>query len=410
MSDTCSSLAATPSRNSLFSTSWTPEVRPPRPLSTSELASISTPKSISIQTNVSPLSLSRASSLRRQGPPDIGSGHPNLRDRSPLGSRRQRDEPLSPLHQSPSLVAISEAVSAWRPPRPPLSEDLELHLSLDGMHLLGEGRYAKVFLASYRRSPHAVRPSSDEEAEWNTCAVKQLAPDRDSQTLGLREAFFLNRLSGDVPPAPSTSQPDPDNSHSVASLNPVGTSIGPASIGKVYVVRLIAVKENVEETRRVVHHARAVSEAVTEGQTLAAQQTLTRQRSSTVVNRLSLGVSPSLPSMKHSLESTPALSRLVLLLEYAPGGTLDRFLRLYPDMVGEQMWKRWARQGAEALRWVHSRGILHADVKPGNLLVSPLIHHPQSLTSNSFRPIMIFDCLTLAHRSWFIRLTRRRTA
>jgi serine/threonine protein kinase len=69
------------------------------------------------------------------------------------------------------------------------------------------------------------------------------------------------------------------------------------------------------------------------------------------------------------IETTPALSRLVLILEHAPLGTMDRFLRTSPGLVGKRLWERWAVQTTEALSWVHGKGIVHADIKAGNLLV-----------------------------------------
>ena len=86
----------------------------------------------------------------------------------------------------------------------------------------------------------------------------------------------------------------------------------------------------------------------------------------------SLNSHPSLPSLvkaAQDIETTPALSRLILILEHAPLGTMDRFLRTSPGLVGKRLWERWAVQTTEALSWVHGKGIVHADIKAGNLLV-----------------------------------------
>lgn len=118
----------------------------------------------------SPLNLSRASSIRA---PD----------------RKASDEPLSPLHQSP----ITPSSSSWQPPLPP-SEAIELRFNSDEAQLLGEGRYAQVYLAHFRRSNKGKERALDVEEGWTLCAAKQMNQDRESQTMGLREAFFLNRL------------------------------------------------------------------------------------------------------------------------------------------------------------------------------------------------------------------------
>jgi serine/threonine protein kinase len=94
---------------------------------------------------------------------------------------------------------------------------------------------------------------------------------------------------------------------------------------------------------------------------------------------------PSLPSLaqaaKVGLETAPALSRLVLVLEHAPLGTMDRLLRTSPDLVGKKLWQRWAVQTTDALHWVHGKGIVHADIKAGNLLVSQMLC-PKSAVPN----------------------------
>lgn len=163
-----------------------------------------------------------------------------------------------------------------------------------------------------------------------------MTADRESQTLGLREAFFLQRLAD------------------------------PSAIGSVYVIKLIAVKEDAQ--RRAPQHFRTSSDALDES---PRSRGLVRQRSSTLATDASLSSSPSLPALAQAARAaaTPSTSRLVLLLEHAPLGTMDRLLRTSPDLVGKAIWEQWARQSVEALAWVHCRGVIHADVKPGNLLV-----------------------------------------
>jgi len=373
-----------------------------------------------------PLNLGRSSSLRNRPPPlPLDTGSSNYISSKPSTPRPIDTEPLSPLHQSPSLPAIAD----WNPPRPPCSDDISLRLTQRSMYLLGEGRYATVYLASYKkevkgtgrsRNPYLYGPNvrvtestsnqgdGEEEMEvneegdgfvggsWRLCAAKRMAPDRQSQTMGLREAFFLNRLAATVTspidglPALMSGNTYPSRRTRAVSPLREGSRREPGTPtdrnGSVYVVKLVAVKEDIPP-RTTAGHGRSVSDAVQEG----SRGMLVRQRSSTMMNRLhqnqipsrkndeqntsSLNSHPSLPSLakaaKSEIETAPALSRLVLILEHAPLGTMDRFLRTSPGLVGKKMWNRWALQTTDALSWVHGKGIVHADIKAGNLLVRP---------------------------------------
>jgi serine/threonine protein kinase len=78
----------------------------------------------------------------------------------------------------------------------------------------------------------------------------------------------------------------------------------------------------------------------------------------------------SLSPTSPAFQPLPPASRIILLLEYCPFGHLLSFLKNYPERVGERRWIEWAIQLAKALALVHERGILHADIKPQNILVS----------------------------------------
>jgi hypothetical protein len=233
--------------------------------------------------------------------------------------------------------------------------------------------------------------------QWRLCAAKRMAPDRQSQTMGLREAFFLNRLSA-TPTSPISLAPAnrPGGLRVGArqrAVSPLRDGLSRRDTspretkrrndnGSVYVVKLVAVKEDIPPRTPTAGqgHGRSVSDAIQDG-----SRGLVRQRSSTMLNRYknlkhsdqdqpinSLNSHPSLPSLVKAakeIETTPALSRLVLILEHAPLGTMDRFLRTSPGLVGKRLWERWAVQTTEALSWVHGKGIVHADIKAGNLLV-----------------------------------------
>lgn len=425
--------------------------------------------------NSSPINLSRSTSLRRAPPPPLlpltrtGSNSYNMNGG---GSDRQRswdsytssipsspsisasyataeEDPLSPLHQSPQLPPSRAGQADWIPPLPPAADDIELRLLPSSTYLLGEGRYAKVYLAAYKRkrklkikgreellgripplghSSFASVPVRGEDkvgaeekkevnedgdglvgGDWKLCAVKRLAPDRESQTMGLREAFFLNRLMVTSPLSEDGRSAKFSKSGRERAVSPLrdSTSQTPRQTpkhtpranqsrnGSVYITKLIAVKEDVEGSSHSAH-ARSTSDAIKSQKTMTSNGTLTRQRSSTmlpphspttspvdrVAAKVSVGCSkpditnissfPSFPSLAQAIRqeyAAPSLSRLVLVLEHAPLGTLDRLLRTSPQLVGKKLWGRWAREGVEALEWVHGKGVVHADIKPGNLLV-----------------------------------------
>lgn len=354
---------ASSSRNDVFITTWATELTPPRPLPSANvppqfrqdlrssiLSSDAGPSSFAQHgmrgAIPSPLNLSRSGSLQGYSPVQL--------DIDPA----ELEAPLSPLNQSPSL-SPADKFPTWRPPRPPSASDIEFRLRLEDRYLLGEGRYAQVYLASCRKGKavYRTRPPlanhQDHEGRWHLCAAKRLAPDRDSQTMGLREAFFLNRLSGST------------NIAAGRASSPLReTSTRPTSKGSRHIIKLIAVKEEsgaVEQSAK--GHSRSASDATSEQTSHAA-----RHRRSTLVSREDEALRLSRTYAEEDSRS-PAFSRLVLLLEHAPLGTLDRLLRTSPSIVGQALWERWAEQAASALAWVHSKGVLHADVKPGNFLV-----------------------------------------
>lgn len=414
--------------------------------------------------------LSRSTSLRRAPPPPLlplarTGSHTNIAN----GSDRQRswdsytssipsspsasasyataeEDPLSPLHQSPQLPPSRTGQQAdWIPPLPPAADDIKLRLLPSSTYFLGEGRYAKVYLAAYKRkrksklkgkrggellgraglAHHKVGGAEETKqvnedgdglvgGDWRLCAVKRLAPDRESQTMGLREAFFLNRLMATTTASPSSEQDDqPPRARAISPLResfgqtPLQTPESTPSLksgitnGSVYIIKLIAVKEDGEgpaQSSSHPAHARSASDAIKSQKTTTGNGTPTRQRSSTMlpphsptttapVDRVAAKVSagcakpdtipnlssfPSFPSLAQAIRqeyAAPSLSRLVLVLEHAPLGTLDRLLRTSPQLIGKKLWGRWAREGTEALEWVHGKGVVHADIKPGNLLV-----------------------------------------
>ncbi|MCA9260772.1 MAG: serine/threonine protein kinase [Planctomycetales bacterium] len=59
-----------------------------------------------------------------------------------------------------------------------------------------------------------------------------------------------------------------------------------------------------------------------------------------------------------------------LVTEYVPGADLRRLVRFHGPLSGQQA-ALVVSQAAEALAYAHTRGLVHRDVKPGNLLVTP---------------------------------------
>ena len=312
----------------------------------------------------SPLSLSRATSIH---------------DKLPTAStqRVDVDNQLSPLHRSPSLDVSSASLSSWPPPPPIASDDIALRLIPRSTYLLGEGRYAQVYLAAYKKNATAESSSASldshletmegkmhvehlSSSSWQLCAVKRMAADRQSQTMGLREAFFLNRLTGQ---------------ESIMHCGQKGDRNIEIKQGRRFIVKLIAVKEDRQGSKNG-SHSRSSSEAVQGSPTsklVARRRSLTSgiaaiKDETAYKQAQQLSSFASVPSLEEEVMA-PAASRLMLLLEHAPLGTLDRILRTSPLLVGACTWERWAREGSAALAWVHNKGILHADVKPDNILV-----------------------------------------
>ena len=311
-------MSSSPRTSSFFDTSTTSISPSPAPRWTPS-KQVAAP---SIPSIPSPLSLSRATSQKHVPPPIAV---PPVHDQ------------LSPLHHSPTASIQSH----WRPPLPRSADEIDLRFIPTPTYLLGSGRYAQVYLASYKIIKPT--PQSSLSCTRRLCAVKRMASDRESQTMGLREAFFLNRLTaGHKPRSPCDS-----------------------SRGSVYIIKLIAVKED-SELRKCPSHGRSTSDA------LDGRPRPNRLRSSTfgVNDDPLVDVNPSLPAVFRSDKAIPTTARLILLLEHAPLGTMCRLLQSSPDLVGRAMWERWASQCFEALSWVHAKGIIHADVKPGNILVS----------------------------------------
>ncbi|GFZ19643.1 mitogen-activated protein kinase kinase kinase 13 [Actinidia rufa] len=102
-----------------------------------------------------------------------------------------------------------------------------------------------------------------------------------------------------------------------------------------------------------------------------------------------------------------------LHLEYLPGGTVADLAKRFADDVDESLVKSYTWCVVSALRYVHSLGIMHCDVKGRNVLVGPTVGAAKLADFGSAAEI---DAVSPAwgarcgwHRRWFAGNTRGRS-
>lgn len=61
--------------------------------------------------------------------------------------------------------------------------------------------------------------------------------------------------------------------------------------------------------------------------------------------------------------------QMLMIMEYVEGTTVDAMLRKGPIPVGDAV--NYIIQVLNALEYAHSRGVVHRDIKPGNIMVTP---------------------------------------
>ena len=58
-----------------------------------------------------------------------------------------------------------------------------------------------------------------------------------------------------------------------------------------------------------------------------------------------------------------------ILLEAATNGDLQQYLNIHGALISENQRLRWCKEVAEGLSYCHSKGVLHCDLRPDNLLL-----------------------------------------
>ncbi|KZO97949.1 kinase-like protein [Calocera viscosa TUFC12733] len=307
-------------------------------------------------------------------------------------------------------------------------EDVRIRLREERRFFLGEGRFAKVWLAAYCK-PRRHRLAEEEEqgegtpvpekSKWRLCAAKQPLPDAESQLLGRREAFFLRHLrkpnlaaltqqlhfadgrkhivrllgivrsstgGGNVhslpPPLPVTLPPaDGDQFHR--------PSLPHASSSQLTATPLPQQKPDpfhlAPPTPQSLRHVRSVSDTLTSS-LLSPTPHAPRPRSraaSPVRNWLSaLPPSPPSPAAPDPQQQQQQQADITLLLSYHSSGSLSSLLFHSPHALTPALYTTLAHQLALALAYTHSCSVLHTDLKPQNVLLSPSPSHQGTFSAS----------------------------
>ncbi|GAA5847447.1 hypothetical protein JCM9279_000485 [Rhodotorula babjevae] len=415
-----------------------PTAQPPRPFPTFPPFQPSPPFVAVTSLGHAPAPPSSPSIASTASPP-LSSTRPSFPHRISSTSSNPPD-PCAPLpptagHSSNPLLDTRRSPALRMAPTPP--------------YLLGEGRHATVYLASYARPGDAHEP-------WRLCAAKRLAPDRESQVSGLGEAFILAKLAGSGPTsgaerreggsrfvlrlygvrderdgleAPlalaavsqagsaSVSRRASASSSkrwSVGSMGSAGSpraaegasGVPPSPLGRTFpdvTDRLDAPLSPTERRRplslkldgetspgarkkgsrhsdlsQLGHgHSRLslLSHALEPPLSSSKRRITLSGAAATTPGTPPSALAPALPvSPSSTPQLGPALApvpRIDILLEYCPRGHVLQFARCHPDLVDKARWIDWAGQLASAVSWAHEKGVLHADIKPQNVLVAP---------------------------------------
>ncbi|PRQ76582.1 hypothetical protein AAT19DRAFT_12000 [Rhodotorula toruloides] len=301
-----------------------------------------------------------------------------------------------------------------------------LRLSPIPLYSLGEGRHATVYLASF--VPQMRDGQVRAEKRRRLCAAKRLLPDRESQVSGLGEAFILAKLSqadsnsaaaggsryilglygvrderdGIDPPAPLPASPSSASVSRRASQRwsyggAVGSGSGSGTLSPLGKETFAYGTDNAEATSREdKRRSLPLQERPKKGKArhsdmlpgtsspsgrlsllshaLEPPLTSTRRRTTLGGGPATTSTTPSQSpptSLAPSPLPHPASPRNDLLVEYCPFGHVLQFAKSHPERIGKRRWFEWALQISSAVEWAHEKGVLHADLKPQNVMVRP---------------------------------------
>lgn len=324
--------------------------------------------------------------------------------------------PVSPIRPAsrPSPVAFpsSEALppTAGHSANPLLDTRRapSLRMSPSPPYLLGEGRHATVYLASCElRAPTGTAAVAEKQIRRRRlCAAKRLFPDRESQIAGLGEAFILGKLLTPENTTGGARAAEATNIIDLYGVRDERDGVDPpaplASEGSLRASQRLSnpgARSVPSPLRRTSGDEERATEPATEGAPANAEGTggphrremrPSRGSGRSKLSLLSNALEPPLSSSRRRTVSSPgeqqsapagpgqgglapAFSpspRIDLLLEYCPFGHVLSFARAYPERLDKACWFNWARQVTGAVRWAHEMNVLHADIKPQNVMVS----------------------------------------
>ncbi|CAO1622851.1 unnamed protein product [Sympodiomycopsis kandeliae] len=311
-------------------------------------------------------------------------------------------------------------------------KEVDFRLAPSKDFILGQGRHCTVFLGAYRRKLKRRRerlsPSSDsvsnvqgeDKSQWKLCAIKRLNADRESQLLGLDEAFALRRLGShpgiiklidirdevlaEISPLP-TPQPadDPqkqlDDQAALGHGRPSKTVVhgrstssssrmesntddaDPPSLldrSPIYPQRSahsrIASQPTSTQLRRMpppsVMIARPPEEEEEQGME-EFDQSHEDESDGVPVSAAAMRSETKVDAARHlDTSSNPGSDppRLLILLELLPF-TLSTFTRRNAESIDLNFWISIGVAMSEALDFIHGKGCIHSDIKPENILL-----------------------------------------
>ncbi|KAK4054108.1 hypothetical protein OIV83_001133 [Microbotryomycetes sp. JL201] len=292
---------------------------------------------------------------------------------------------------------------------------------------LGEGRHATVYLASFRPPSSSANDNDSTSVgpPWKLCAAKRVFPDRESQVAGLGEAFILAKLATPTHALRAESLAARGSPHIVglygvrderdgveSAVEDDRRSRQPSSELARTLGRPLASSSHSDLRASSSTNAADVMTAAKKTKWLqrrslrrkssftpcqlsppigspsvesagdfftslqSTSSSAARESSKTSANSLMPAptiVAPAVPTSPSQVEQqkTDDYPRLILLLEYCPFGHVLAFARAYPERMSKRRWLEWAKQLTAAIAWAHERNVLHADIKPQNVLIAP---------------------------------------